>query len=88
MGAKVKSIIGTSDSSANGRQMKAPPANIFVWGVHPSTSIEDIVNDLKERCIEISKNDIEKKSKPEASLCSYRISIPAALLDKALDPSI
>ena len=87
-GAKAKAIIGTSDSRANGRKMQAPPANIFVWGVHPSTSVEDIVNDLKESGIEISNSDVEKKSKPEANLCSYRISVPAALLDKALDPSI
>ena len=85
---KPKPIIGTSDSTTNGRKMRTPPADIFVWGVHPSTSIDDIVNDLGTSGIQISASDIEKKSNPEAKLCSYRISVPATLLEKALEPSI
>ena len=68
--------------------MKTLPADIFVWGVHPSTTVEDIVNDLCESGIRIEKTDIEKKSKPEATLCSYRISVPATQLNEALDPKI
>ena len=86
--SKPKPIIGTSDSSANGRKMRTPPADIFVWGVHPSTSVEDIVNDLEASGISVSVSDIEKKSNPEAKLCSYRVSVPATLLEKALDPGI
>ena len=38
---------------------------------------------------EVTKtNDIEKKSKPEANMCSYRISVPAVDLEKALNASI
>ena len=85
---KPKPIVGTSDSSANGRKMRTPPADIFVWGVHPSTTKEDIVSDLEISGIKISACDIEKKSNAEAKLCSYRISVPAPLLEKALDPGI
>ena len=85
---KAKSITGTSDSNATGRKMVSSPADIFIWGVHPSTTVEDIVNDLTDSGITVEANNIEKKSKPEAYLCSYKISIPSAQLDKALDPSI
>ena len=85
---KAKSITGTSDSNATGRKMVSSPADIFIWGVHPSTTVEDIVNDLTDSGITVEANNIEKKSKPEAYLCSYKISIPSAQLDKAFDPSI
>ena len=83
---KTKAVVGTSDKA--GRKMKSPPADIFVWGVHPDTSIDDIVNDLAESNIVIKATDVEKKSKEEAYLCSYRISVPAGDLQKALDPAI
>ena len=79
-------MVGTSDKV--GRKMKSPPADIFVWGVHPETSIDDIVNDLAESNIVIKATDIEKNSRDEAYLCSYRISVHASDLQKALDPSI
>ena len=56
--------------------------------MHPSTTVEDIVNDLIESEIKIEAKDVLKKSKPEAALCSYKISVPSADLTKALDPSI
>ena len=61
---------------------------IFVWGVHPSTTIDDIVNDLADSGINIAPTDIEKKSKAEAHLCSYRISVAVKDLEKALSPDI
>ena len=85
---KPKPVVGTSDSIKTGRKMRSPPADIFVWGVHPDTTKEDIVNDLAESNIIVKISDIEKKSKDEAYLCSYRISVPATDLDKALDPAI
>ena len=33
---KKKAVTGTSVT--NGRKMRAPPADIFVWGMHPDTS--------------------------------------------------
>ena len=83
-----KPVTGTSDSNATGRKMKSPPADIFVWGVHKATTIEDIVNDLAESDIKIEPKDVLLRSKPEANLCSYKISVPATDLAKALDPSI
>ena len=68
--------------------MKSPPADIFVWGVHPDTTLEDIVNDLAESDIKIETKDVLKKSKDDASLNSYKISVPASDLQKALNPDI
>ena len=86
--SKPKPVVGTSNPIVTGRKMRSPPADIFVWGVHPETSIEDIVNDLAESGIVVKDSDIIKKSKEEAYLCSYKISVPAADLAKALDPAI
>ena len=49
--------------------------------------VEDIVNDLIESEIKVEAKDVVKKSKPEAALCSYKISVPSADLTKTLDPS-
>ena len=68
--------------------MRAPPVDIFVWGMHPHTSTEDIVIDLAECGIVIEKKDALKKSKDEAPLLSFKISVRAEDLSKALDPSI
>ena len=68
--------------------MKSPPVDIFVWGVHPDTALEDIVNDLAASDILIDTKDIEKKSREGSYLLSYRISIPAKDLSKALNPEI
>ena len=44
-----KFLIGTLNTKeAAGRKMKSPPADIFIYGVHPETTVEDIVNDLEE----------------------------------------
>ena len=37
--------------------MRSPPADIFVWGVHPDTTIEDIRNDLAESNIIVKDTD-------------------------------
>ena len=68
--------------------MRSPPADIFVYGVHPATTKEDIVLDLAESGIVITEQCITKKSKDDAPLNSYRISVKAEDLDKALDPSV
>ena len=68
--------------------MKSPPADIFVWGVHPETTPDDIVNDLATSGIIITNKDIQKKSKAEATLNSFKISIPAADFEKALNPEL
>ena len=85
---KKKGVVGTSNSSTSGRKMKSPPADIFVWGVHPDTTLEDIVNDLAESDIKIETKDVLKKSRDDAPLNSYRISVQASDLQKALNPEI
>ena len=54
----------------------------------PQTTLEDIVNDLGASDIVIDTKDIEKKSREGSYLLSYRISIPAKDLAKALNPEI
>jgi len=58
------------------------------YGVHPDTREEDIVTDLSESGIEIETTDIIKKSKDDAPLKSFKISVKAEDLQKALDPSV
>ena len=58
---KKKSVTGTSNSLAAGRKMRSPPADIFVWGVHPDTTVEDIINDLGDSGIKVEQKDIVKK---------------------------
>ena len=83
-----KGVVGTSNPAITGRKMKSPPAAIFVWGVHPETTTEDIVNDLAASDIHIEAKDIEKKSREEAFLMSYKINVPGDQLTKALNPDI
>ena len=84
-----KGVVGTSNNSViTSRKMRSPPADIFVWGIHPDTSIQDIVADLSESGIIIEEKDVQKKSKPEANLVSYKISVKAEDLQKALDPAV
>ena len=85
---KAKVVVGTAASQDANRKMRVPPADIFVWGMHPDTTDEDIVNDLAACNILIEAKDIEKKSKDEAPRNSYRISVPAPDLQRALDPGI
>ena len=68
--------------------MRSPPADIFVWGIHPDTTKNDIVADLAESGIIIAETDIEKKSREEAFLLSFRIRVKAEDLQKVLDPAI
>ena len=68
--------------------MKSPPADIFVWGVHKETSKEDIKNDLAASDIKVEIKDIIKKSHDDAHVCSYKISVAAEDLEKALCPEI
>ena len=86
--SKQKFVVGTACTATLGRKMRTPPADIFVWGVHPDTTIDDIVNDLAASDIRIEAKDVEKKSKNDAPRNSYKISVAATDLKKALDPSI
>ena len=61
---------------------------IVVWGIHPDTTIQDIVTDLAESGVIIEEKDVQKKSKSEAYLSSYKISVKAEDLQVALNPSV
>ena len=57
--------------------MRSPPADIFVYGVHPDTTPDDIVEDLACSNIVIRAQNIVIKSREEALLKSYKISVKA-----------
>ena len=85
----MKCVVGSSNNAVQtGRKMRSPPADIFVWGVHPDTTVQDIIADLADSGVIVDEKDIEKKSKPEAFLCSYKISVKAEQLSIALDPTV
>ena len=81
-------VVGTSKANTNGRKLRPPPADIFVWGMHPETTPQDIVNDLADSDITIEEKDIMKKSKDGAALLSFKVSVRADDLQKALDPTV
>ena len=84
-----KFLVGTLNTNDKAeRKMKSPSADIFIYGVHRETTEEDISNDLRESDIIVDVKDIVKKSKPEAGLNSFKISIKAEDLKKALNPEI
>ena len=70
------------------RKMKSPPADIFVYGVPRDTTKADIVDDLAESDIQISPDDIQLMSKGNPAVVSYKISVKAQDLQKALDPTV
>ena len=65
---------------------------VFVYfknrGVHHDTTEEDIVNDLASSGIKVETKDVQLKSKEDSNLRSFKISVPASDIDKALDPGI
>ena len=89
-----KPVEGTGGARSDGgnRKMKTAPADIFIWGVHPSTTPEDIVEDLGYSGIVVTVGDIEKKTRQDeerpAGLDSYKITVKAEDLSKALSPDV
>lgn len=83
-----KTVVGTTSSIAKGRKMRSPPADIFVWGMHPDTLPDDIVKDLAESGIVIEQKDVVKKSREGSALKSFKISVKAEDLQKALFPEV
>ena len=86
---KQKCVVGTSNNAVQtGRKMRSPPADIFVWGIHCKTTVQEIIADLADSGVIIQEKDVKKKSKAEAFLSSYKISVRAEHLQTALDPSV
>ena len=80
-----KCVVGTSNNAVQTtRKMRSSSAYIFVWGVHPDRSVQDIVADLADSGINIGEGDIEKKSKGEAFLVSYKITILLLLAPRSV----
>ena len=83
-----KHVVTGSGTSDRIRKMKSPPVDIFVYGVPRNTTKEDIVEDLAESEIQTSLEDVILMSKGNPSVVSYRISVKAEDLSKALDPCV
>ena len=83
-----KHVVTGSRTSDRIWKMKSPPVDIFVYGVPRDTTKEDIVEDLAESEIQISQEDVILMSKGNLSVVSYRISVKAEDLSKALDPCV
>jgi len=70
------------------RKIKSPPVDIFVYGIPKDTTKEAIVDDLAESDIQVSTDDIVLMSKGNPTVVSFKISVKAEDLNKALDPSV
>ena len=46
--AQKRVVVGTLNNTNTGRKMLSPPANIFIYGVHLDTTVDDIVTDLAD----------------------------------------
>ena len=83
-----KKVVTGSRTRENSRKMKSPPVDIFVYGVPKDTNKADIVEDLGDSDIFISDSDIILMSKRCPSVVSYKISVKADDLEKALNPDV
>ena len=84
----IEKTVVVGSSSGKTRKMRSPPADIFVYGLNKSTTKEEIVADLAEGDILITVDDIELKSRDNTHVSSYRISVQAEDLKKAMDPTL
>ena len=83
-----KKIVIGSRTQENSRKMKSPPVDIFVYGIPKDTIKEDIIADLADSDIQISESDIVLMSKGTPVVVSYKISVKAEDLEKALNPTV
>ena len=85
-----KAVVGNGGGSghATGRKMKTARADIFIYAVDISTTVDDIVEDLASSNIEVHANHVVKKTRAgvEARFDCYRISVKQEDLDKSLKP--
>jgi hypothetical protein len=81
-----KFVVGSGTRNGVERKMKTARADVFVYAVEPSTTVEDIVEDLSFSEVEVDPNHIVKKTRPESRLDCYRISVKREDLVKALQP--
>ena len=88
--SKLKAVSGTFSGSIErgARKMKVAPVDIFVYGVHKETTVEDIVEELEYSDIAIAKEDIEEKTREGSNVKSFKIAIKAEFLEKALKPEM
>ena len=81
-------VVGTGVVGTATRKMKTAPADIFIYGVDKSTVVQDIIEDLAFSDIVVKAENVVKKTRENASVDSYKISIKAEDLQKALNPDI
>ena len=73
-------------TGAGARKMKVATVDIFIYGCHKDTVPDDIVDELKFSDIDITKDDIEEKTREHSNVKSFKIAIKAEYLEKALKP--
>jgi len=85
-----KPVVSGTRTQEKIRKIKSPPADIFCYGIPKGTTKQDIVDDLEEADIKITVGDIVQMSKPNetSNVISFKISVPAEDLEKALDPTV
>lgn len=83
-----KPVVTGNRAGETTRRMKSPPVDIFVYGVPRATEKADIVADLADSDIKIEESDIILMSKGSPSVLSYKISVKAEDLEKAMNPSV
>ena len=58
---QMKCVIGTSNNAVQtSRKMRSPPADIFVWGVHPETTVQDIIADLADSGVIVEEKTLKR----------------------------
>ena len=55
--------------------MKVAPVDIFVYGAHKDTTIDDIVEELKFSDILVNKENILEKTREGSNVKSFKISV-------------
>ena len=83
-----KTVVSGTRTQEKIRKIKSPLADIFCYDIPKDTTKQDIVDDLEEADIKITVGDIVQMSKPNetSNVISFKISVPAEDLEKALDP--
>ena len=85
-----KAVVGNGGGvgQTTGRKMKTARADIFIYAVDISTTVDDIVEDLAASNIEVHANHVVKKTRAgiEARFDCYRISVKQEDLEKSLKP--
>jgi len=83
--SKQNVIVGTGSTES---KLRSLPADIFVYGLLKDTSNQELVEELSRNDIMVNSEDVAQMSKEEAHFKSFKVSMKADDLQKALDPKV